>query len=435
LREAFTPVFEEILGDLKMPNSRERIFPTEVVVFAEVSSILSRDSSLASAVCLVNQERVLKGLEPASINTASFSAARSKLPIEIFPLLARGLAEKSDDLCEASDFWNGLNPYAIDGTTISALDTSENQKVFPQHGQQQEGVGFPILRVVLLQNLTTGMIEDLDFSRFKGKQTGEMSLARNLLSSLPTNSILLGDRYFPSFFFLSNMLKCGIQGLFPAHAARDIDFRMGTSIGQKDHIISWKKPPKPKEMSWLEYDAYPEEIKVREVDLSKETGYKDFVVVTTLLDSTFSKSKLAKMYKKRWKIELALRDLKETFGMNILKGQTPEMVVKLLWAHVLAYNILRWHMLNVCDLFRCQMDGLSVAVSARVVSMALPATILLSGHFLESAFASFYYSITTITVGLREGRKEPRAVKKRPKPFPRLHEARSDWHKRKSLLN
>jgi hypothetical protein len=130
--------------------------------------------------------------------------------------------------------------------------------------------------VVLLQNLTTGMIEDLDFSRFKANQNVEMSLARNLLSSLPTNTILLGDRYFPSFFFLSIMLKCGIQGLFLPHAARDIDFCMGTSIGQKDHIISWKKPSKPKEMSWLEYDAYPEEIKVREVDLSKETGYKDF---------------------------------------------------------------------------------------------------------------------------------------------------------------
>jgi hypothetical protein len=122
-----------------MPNSRERIFPTEVVVFAEVSSILSRDSSLASAVCLVNQERVLKGLEPASINTASFSAAKSKLPIEIFPLLARGSAEKSDDLCEASDFWNGLNPYAIDGTTISALDTREIRRYFPSTDNSKKG--------------------------------------------------------------------------------------------------------------------------------------------------------------------------------------------------------------------------------------------------------------------------------------------------------
>ena len=85
------------------------------------------------------------------------------------------------------------------------------------------------------------------------------------------------------------------------------------------------------------------------------------VVVTNLLDAAkFTKSKLSKYYKKRWKIEVALKDLKNTFKMSHINAKTPEMVEKIIWAHMRAYNILRWHMLNAATCPSGKIPGYSV---------------------------------------------------------------------------
>ena len=59
---------------------------------------------------------------------------------------------------------------------LTALDTAENQSMFPQQATQAEGVGFPIMRVVTVQSLATGMICDLAIAPYAGKGTGEMAI-------------------------------------------------------------------------------------------------------------------------------------------------------------------------------------------------------------------------------------------------------------------
>src|SRR5260370_42039477 len=66
------------------------------------------------------------------------------------------------------------------------------------------------------------------------------------------------------------------------------------------------------------------------------------VVVTTLLDpKETSREDVALLYRVRWFAELDLRALKQTLQMDVLRGQSPEMVRKEVWAHLLAYNLLR----------------------------------------------------------------------------------------------
>jgi hypothetical protein len=143
-------------------------------------------------------------------------------------------------------------------------------------------------------------------------------LARTVLPKLPKNSLLMRDCYFPSYFVLAMLQKRGLHGLFPMHFARQIDFRRGKRIGPKDHLVIWGKPSRPPWMSDAEYTSYPAEIELREVDLTKETNQKNaFVAVTTFVKrAEFPKIRLANMYKKRWKIEVALRDFKITFALQ-----------------------------------------------------------------------------------------------------------------------
>ena len=47
------------------------------------------------------------------------------------------------------------------------------------------------------------------------------------------------------------------------------------------------------------------------------------------------------LYKKRWHIEVDLRNIKTTLGMETLSCKTPEMVEKEMWVYFLAYNLIR----------------------------------------------------------------------------------------------
>jgi hypothetical protein len=71
--------------------------------------------------------------------------------------------------------------------------------------------------------------------------------------------------------------------------------------------------------------------------------YEPFV-----LKVKFSKDDLSQLYARRWHVELDLRNLKTTTGMDVLSCQTPQMNEKQLWVHLLAYNLIRLLMVSWC---------------------------------------------------------------------------------------
>ena len=85
-----------------------------------------------------------------------------------------------------------------------------------------------------------------------------------------------------------------------------------------------------------QYAGFPDELTVREARVAHR------VLVTTLLDERqVSKCDLSDLYAQRWNVELDLRNLKTTTGMDVLGCQTPPMNEKQLWVHLLAYNVIR----------------------------------------------------------------------------------------------
>ena len=219
------------------------------------------------------------------------------------------------------------------------------QEIYPQSKSQKPGVGFPIARIVAIIDYITGVVLDIAVGPCRGKQTGVHALLRELLSLFSTDDVVMGDRYYPSYFLMASLIKKGVAGVFPAHHCRKPDFRQGKRLGKKDHIASWKKPHKPAWMTQAEYDTVPNEILVREVTTEiKRPGFRTEIriLVTTLLDPVvYSASDLASLYCCRWFIELSLRSIKDTMHMGILRGKTPAMVRKEIWVHLLAYNLIR----------------------------------------------------------------------------------------------
>jgi hypothetical protein len=222
-------------------------------------------------------------------------------------------------------------------------------------------------------------------------------------------------------------MNMGVEAVFPIHSARNHDFRGGKRLGEKDHLIQWAKPVRPEWMDEETYKNFPDYITVREVEINSErAGFrtKKRILVSTLLDSKkFSKKDLGKLYEQRWLVEINLRAIKETMCMDIMRCKTPEMVRKEIWMHLLAYNLVRKIMMQAAARYGRKPQELSFKLALQVIFAFRQARLFSSES--EDVCYQLLKAIAYKRIGNRLGRNEPRAVKRRPKAFPKLQMARS----------
>ena len=269
-------------------------------------------------------------------------------PAVVHRAAGRTTGQRLSGKSPSSWLWKGRAVFLVEGSTASMPDTPANQKVYPQPRTQKPGLGFPLARFVAIICLSTGAVLDLAIGAYKGKRTGETSLLRTLLERLAPGFILLGDRYFASYFGIAQLVGRGVDGVFRMHQRRKVDFRKGRCLGIEDHRVTWRKPARPEWMDEATYERIPDEMEVRELRFRvQQSGYRvrTIVLVTTLLDSiVYTKEELAELYLQRWHVELDLRSIKVVMQMDVLRCKSPDMVEKEVWVHMLAYNIIRTFM-------------------------------------------------------------------------------------------
>ena len=302
------------------------------------------------------------------------------------------------------------------GTGISMPDTEENQAAYPQPSTQAPGVGFPLVRLVMVICLATGAALDMAVGPHSGKGTGELGLVRGLLEGFRPGDVMLADALYCNYFLIATLMATGVDVLFEQNGARITDFRRVQSLGTRDHLVCWPKPAaRPQWMTPEQYEEFPNELTVREVKVAHQ------VLVTTLLDHRqVSKLELSDLYARRWNVEIDLRNLKTTTGMDVLSCQTPRMNEKQLWVHLLAYNVIRLLMAQAACNAGVNPRELSFKHTVQLwtewVSRGLSAT---------KDCGRLFTLIAQCRVGNRPGRIEPRMRKRRPKPYPMLMIARA----------
>jgi hypothetical protein len=315
--------------------------------------------------------------------------------------------------------WRGRAVRLVDGATVALPDTPDNQELYPQPGSQQPGLGFPLCRLVGIICLASGVVLNSAMGPCQGKGSDEQSLLRSILDTLACGDILLGDAFYATYFLLCALRERGVDGVFEQQGSRRrrTDFRRGQRLGARDHLIELRKPKlKPAWMSQADYDRAPDTLTVREL----YTGGK--ILVTTLLcPKQTTKAALKGLYRDRWHVELDLRNIKTTLGMERLSCRTPAMAEKEIWVYLLAYNLIRLLMAQsalLTDLLPRQLSfkhTLQLWIAWRQNG---------TGSDDERQLASLFILIAQQRVGNRPGRIEPRAMKQRPKPFPLLTKPR-----------
>jgi hypothetical protein len=405
------------------------IFTLPVTLWAFLSQCLSASKSCTSAVARVMVLRISLGLEPCSENTGGFCKARLKIPIPFLRELTYLVADEAEAASPSSWLWKDRHVWIADGTTVSAPDTPDNQAEYPQSPNQQAGLGFPLIRLVVLLSLATGMARGAAFGPFRGKGTGETSLLKDLLDRFGPKDVLLADSYYCVWWLFAELKKRGADGVFRLHQKRKADFAKGRILGPTDHVVTWTKPQDcPACMTREEFDAMPKSVEVREVLVRVDVpGFrpKAVVVVTSLLDGkAFSAEEITDLYFKRWHAELDIRSIKQTLKLEILRGQTPEMLKREIWGHLLAYNLIRQQMARAAQAAGALPRHLSLASAVALFNEFRPLLLLANGAVWSLAVKTLLGSMAKFEVGDRPRRREPRKLKRRPKDCKLLTEPR-----------
>jgi hypothetical protein len=315
-------------------------------------------------------------------------------------------------------------------------DTPENQKQYPQPDGQKPGLGFPMLRLVVVFCLATGAVLETALCPYRGKGTGEISLLRQVWDHFEKGDVLLGDCIYCSYFEIALLSQRGIDVVLHKHQSRRTDFRTGTRLGRNDHRIAWAKPARPDWLGEQEYRALPKTLEVREVRVVVRCpGFrvKQYEAITTLLDpKQATVSELGELYRQRWEAELNLRSLKSVMGMDQLRCKTPEMVRKELWVHLLAYNLVRGVMSQAASVASVTPRSLSFTGAVRTLLAFADVLSRTVEADRMDCLNRLWCAVGTHGVGDRPGRVEPRAIKRRKKSYPSLNEPRK--HAQKQLL-
>jgi len=372
----------------------------------------------------------LRHLVGFDVKPSSYCEARARLPVKA---VAGFVDAVCGDKCKSngsSRSWLGRNVYIADATSATAPDEPVLQDLWPQPVTQKPGLGFPVIKLLGLLDLASGMIVQLSMMCL-GVQ--EMSQVPGLCAALKPGDVLLADRGFCSFWNLAKLAESSIFSVFRMHQKQIVDFtpsrphqgrgkrakrglptsRYVRRLGYQDQLVEWVKPAKISWLSAAEYALMPQTLLVRELRYHIVVpGRRTRVVTiaTTLLDPMrYPKREIVRLYGLRWEIETNFRHLKTTMNMDQLKCQTAEGVLKELIIFVLVYNLIRIAMLRAARTRGVNVNRLSFADTLAWVR-----------------YGDISACPIPIVNPLRPGRLEPRVIKRQKKEFPYMTSPRAD---------
>ena len=408
-------------------ESPEPIYTRLVTLWIFLGQVVDPDHSCRQAVARLLVWLTLQGRPACSAETGAYCKARFRLSERHLHGLVRATGTKLHGETKDAWLWKGRRVKIADGTTVIMPDSEANQAEYPQPDGQKPGLGFPMIRLVVLFCLATAAVLDAAVAPYCGKGTGELSLLRSIWDELHAGEVLLADRLYCSWFEMALLHGRGVDVLLHQHQSRRTDFRTGQSLGRRDHLVRWPKPDRP---AWMERDVYaslPDELEVREVEVTiRRKGFRPvkLIVATTILDAeTYRPEDLAEAYWERWQAELDLRSIKEVMQMGELRCKTPAMVRKEIWAHFLAYNLIRGMISQAAAEHGRKPCQISFKGALQTLNAFQP--ILLYCVDASEAYRRLLTAIVTHRVGDRSGRVEPRAKKRRKKNYAVLTQPRS----------
>jgi hypothetical protein len=411
-------------------NSRDRIFSLLLTFQCFLWQVLKPKTACREVVRQVQSLFRLKHLGWVDEGTSAYCQARQRLPKDRLERILAATATTAETRAGSGGGLAGRPVKVVDGSSTQLPDTAQNQRRYPQPAEQKPGCGFPVLKFLLLFSLNSGSVLNVVMASLHNH---DLRLLRQLQSQLKSGDILLGDRAYGEYTTLATWPKAGVDVVARLHQKRKVDFRKARRLARNDGLFLWTKGYQQSDvLSPRQWAQLPSPITVRIIRFTAAIrGHRcrRITLVTSLLDpALYPAEQLIALYARRWRLELCLRDLKTTLGMEQLRCLSPDMAEKELLAYLIGHNLIRCLMAQAiarhqADLQRVSFKGTLDA--ARQYSATLLQS--RSRKTRDQLWEDLLLNLVRDQLPYRPYRSEPRAVKRRPKSFPLLTQPRRQF--------
>lgn len=403
------------------PNSRDRVFNLRFTFECFVWQVLKPKTSCREVVRHVQALCRLHGRGWLDEGDSAYVQARQRLPRQRLEKAVASTAQVADRRVGAGGQINGRPVKVVDASSTQLPDTYRNQNRYPQSPVQKQGCGFPILKFMVLFSLCSGAVLNVMFGNLHDH---DLRLLHRLWEALQQSDILLGDRAFGEFTTLASLPQLlGVDVLARLHQRRKADFRRAKRLAKQDGLFVWTKGWYESEvLSAAEWARLPTQITVRIIRFTATIrGFRcrRITLVTSLLDpELYPAQELMELYARRWRLELCLRDLKTTLGMEQLRCQTPDMAEKELLAYVVAHNLIRCVIAQAIATYQVDLQRVSFKGALDALRQYSNAISQARNHGLrDQLWEDLLLNLARDLVPYRPHRLEPRKLKRRPKNF------------------
>lgn len=409
------------------PNSRDRVFTLRLTFECFVWQLLKPKTSCREVARHVQTLFRLHQRRPVRAGESAYIQARQRLPRERLERALRATAQAADRRAGSGGRLGNRPVKVVDGSTTHLPDTSKNQQRYPQPSTQRAGCGFPVIRFVALLSLGSGAILQVVMDSLRSH---DLRLFRRLWKHLHKGDIVLGDRAFGEYSTLAQLPQHGVDVVARLHQKRKVDFRKTKRLAKGDGLLVWTKGCNQSGLATTrQWQRMPDQITVRIIRFTttiRGFRHRRVTLVTTLLNPhLYPAGQIIALYARRWSLELCFRDLKTTMGMETLRCQSPTMACKELLAYLIAHNLVRCVMAQAVARYSADLERVSFKGSVdalRQFSQAIAQA--RSQKLRQLLWEDLLLNLARDLVPRRPNRSEPRAVKRRPKPYPLLNRPR-----------
>jgi len=419
---------------------RDRVWNPVMTVWTFLIQVLHPGAACREAVAAVlTEQEVERAVSKPNAQSAceispdpsAYCQARQRVPLAVFKAAFSQVGHRLQEKVQDSYLWCGRRVWMADGSSVSMPDTSELQKAFGQPSGQKPGCGFPVAKIVALFAWASGAVLDVAVGRLR---QSELPLLYSIWGLLTPGDILLADRFFCTYRTLAELGHRGCDGVFRLSGSRSrtMDFRKGRRLSRSERLVTWQRPKRRElRISGRQWKRLPKELTVRLIRFHTQVpGYRSqtITVATTLVDPVaYPMGELVALYGDRWTVELRLRDLKATLKMDVLRSKTVDVIHKEILMHLLAYNLIRALLWQASLAHGRPLHRLSFAGAVQRLHVMVPYLWLFAGTPRATHLYTMLLEwIARDMLPCRPGRIEPRAVKRRPKPYDRLNRPRHE---------
>lgn len=390
---------------------RQRRLPAEQVVWLVVALALYRHQSISEVVD--DLDLALPDVQTPFVSKSAVAQARQRLgaaPLKaLFDLSARAWTEQDSK----HYLFKGLSLFAMDGTTLKTSDTVEHRKHFGAQVYPSGRVSsYPQVRGVTLTALPTHLIRDATFGPYG---INEMLYAKQLLASIPDDSLTAFDKGFLSAEILCGLTSAGSNRHFIIAAKANTKWELVEGTPD-DCVVTMRVSPQARKKC----PSLPERWTARAISIIDQQARKR-VLLTSLFDrKRYTAADIAACYTRRWQIETSYRELKQTMlGKALtLRSKTTDGVYQEIWGTLTAYNLIRLEMAKVALTVKCDPTEISFIRAFHIIQYELHwAAITRAQGKLPALLQRLRQRLVSLLKEERPDRKVDRAVKALPQRY------------------